>query len=295
MKERPIAVFDSGLGGLSVLRELLRQLPHEHFLYFGDSANAPYGCRSTQEIRRLTLAHGEALLQRSKALVVACNTATSAAIDALRQAHPERIVVGIEPALKPAADRFPGGRVLVMATDATLREEKFAALTEKCGQNCHVITCPCPGLMEFVERGELEGEALQRELRRLLAGKLSPAPDAVVLGCTHYPFLKKAIRQVIGTKPLLLDGADGTTRETKRRLHEAGLLREAGSPQEAELPCEAGPLREVEPLRKAKPLREAEPLREVGSARKLCLENSLNSPEINRLAELLLSSDLENP
>ncbi len=152
----PIAVFDSGVGGLSVLRELVAQMPSEHFLYFGDSANAPYGTRPTAEIRSLTLAHAECLFDRgAKALVVACNTATSAAIGALRARWPDRVIIGIEPALKLAVSRHPGGCIGVLATEATLREEKFAALLQRCAENCHILKCPCPELVEFVERGEL--------------------------------------------------------------------------------------------------------------------------------------------
>ena len=126
-----IAVFDSGLGGLSVLRHLRRRMPGERFLYYGDSAHAPYGVRSRAEVEALTLSTAERLMSRGlKALVVACNTATSAAIEPLRAKYPDLIVVGIEPALKLAADRFPGGRIGVMATPVTLREEKF----------CHLLT-----------------------------------------------------------------------------------------------------------------------------------------------------------
>lgn len=230
MRNRPIAVFDSGLGGISVLRELIRQMPREDFLYFGDSANAPYGSRSTQEIRALTEQHARNLFDRgAKALVIACNTATSAAVRELREKYPDKIIIGIEPALKPAADAFPGGTLLVMATDATLREAKFDALMTKFQGNCTILKCPCPGLVEFVERGELEGSDLHSRLREILAPYPTEKVDAVVLGCTHYPFLKKAIREVLGERPLLLDGADGTAKETRRRLAEAGLLRTEGA------------------------------------------------------------------
>lgn len=229
-KERPIAVFDSGLGGVSVLRELVRLMPQEHFLYFGDSANAPYGSRPTDEIRALTLCNAERLFARgAKALVVACNTATSAAIDVLRARYPERIIIGIEPALKLAVARHPCGNLLVMATEATLRERKFASLMERYAEDCHIVKCPCPELVAFVERGELSGAALDACLRRELLPCLDVPPDAVILGCTHYPFLKSAIRKVVGERPELLDGGSGTARETKRRLSEAGLLR-SGSP-----------------------------------------------------------------
>ena len=221
----PIGVFDSGLGGISVLRELVKLLPNEDFLYFGDSANAPYGSRSTQEIRELTLKHAERFFARgAKALVVACNTATSAAIDQLRATYPEKIIVGIEPALKPAVDRFPGGKILVMATEATLRERKFAALLEKHSSHCEIRKCPCPELVAFVERGELDSPALHEVLLRELREHLSPLPQATVLGCTHYPFLKTAIAKVVGKDCALLDGSEGTARETKRRLSQAELL-----------------------------------------------------------------------
>lgn len=230
MKQAPIAVFDSGLGGLSVLRKLIRQLPNEDFLYFGDSLNAPYGARSTQSIRTLTLEHGSRLIdQGAKALVIACNTATSAAVQELRLRYPEKIIVGIEPALKPAVDRFPGERILVMATDATLREEKFSALMGRFSQLCTIIKCPCPGLVEFVERGERNSPALLQHLQRILSPHLEPLPRAIVLGCTHYPFLTEAIRQTVGPVPELFDGADGTAKECRRRLEEGQLLNREGT------------------------------------------------------------------
>ena len=223
-KNEYIAVFDSGVGGISVLRQLHRELPNERYLYFGDSANAPYGTRPTEEIRALTLAAAEKLMARGvKALVVACNTATSAAITALRQAYPDTIVIGIEPALKPACDRFPGGTVGVMATPATLREQKFAALLERFSDRCRVVKLPAAGLVELVEQGigtGPESEALLRPLLEGWAGKL----DAVVLGCTHYPFAADTISRLLGPKTVLLDGGAGTARETKRRLAAADLL-----------------------------------------------------------------------
>ena len=222
-----IAVFDSGVGGISVLRQLRKQMPGERFLYLGDSANAPYGTRSRQEIGQLSLNVAKNLVSRgAKALVVACNTATAAAIDTLRQTYPELIVVGIEPALKPAADRFPGGTIGVLATPVTLNEEKFQQLSAHYGQHCTVVKLPAPGLSELVEHGKgdsSESEALLRPLLEPWVGKL----DALVLGCTHYPFAAGAIRRILGDDILLMDGGEGTARETKRRLREAGLLNEA--------------------------------------------------------------------
>ena len=219
-----IAVFDSGVGGLSVLRHLRRVMPGERYLYFGDSANAPYGTKTKKEVKALTFAAAQRLISRGiKALVVACNTATSAAIKELRQAYPDLIVIGIEPALKPAADRFPGGRLCVMATPMTLREEKFAALMHRYEEVCHVHKLPAPGLVELVEGGRADSPEAEALLKTLFATLEAP-PDAVVLGCTHYPFAAKAISRVLGEGVALLDGGDGTARETRRRLAKADLL-----------------------------------------------------------------------
>ena len=224
-KQDYIAVFDSGVGGISVLRHLRRQMPGERYLYFGDSANAPYGSRTTEQVRALTLAAAESLLSENaiKALVIACNTATAAAVRNLREKYPDLIVIGIEPALKLAADHFPGGRVGVMATEVTLREEKFDILLHRFDENCSVAKIPAPGLVQLIELGKgdsPEAEALLRQILTPYIGKL----DALVLGCTHYPFAAKAISRVLGDGVTLLDGGDGTARETKRRLEQAGLL-----------------------------------------------------------------------
>ncbi|MBQ4608724.1 MAG: glutamate racemase [Clostridia bacterium] len=219
-----IAVFDSGVGGVSVLRELIRLMPDERYLYFGDSANAPYGTKTTDEVRRLTFAAAEYLFSRGcKALVVACNTATAAAIRELRAAHPDRIIIGIEPALKVAADHFPGGEIGVMATPVTLREEKFDTLMHRFTDSCTVHTIPAPGLAELIERGETDGEEIEALLQPLLAPYTNKL-DALVLGCTHYPFAAPAIRRLLGEGTALLDGGAGTARQTKRRLEQAGLL-----------------------------------------------------------------------
>ena len=226
-KQSYIAVFDSGVGGISVLRHLRRRMPGERYVYFGDSANAPYGSRSTQEVRDLTLAAAEKLMREwpLKALVIACNTATAAAVKDLREKYPHLIVIGIEPALKLAADHFPGGRVGVMATEVTLREEKFDTLLHRFDENCSVFKIPAPGLVQLIEAGKAEAP----ETEALLQGILSPFGeklDALVLGCTHYPFAAKAISRILGEKVTLLDGGDGTARETLRRLQGADLLEE---------------------------------------------------------------------
>ncbi len=220
-----IAVFDSGVGGISVLRHLRRELPNERFVYFGDSANAPYGSRPTEQVRDLTLAAAKRLMEEYplKALVIACNTATAAAVKDVRAAYPELIVIGIEPALKLAADHFPGGRIGVMATEVTLREEKFDLLLHRFDENCTIAKIPAPGLVQLVEAGKVdcaETDALLHKLLDHYVGKL----DALVLGCTHYPFAAKAISRVLGEEVALLEGGGGTARETRRRLQEAGLL-----------------------------------------------------------------------
>ena len=228
-----IAVFDSGLGGISVLRELVRILPNERFLYFGDSANAPYGNRTTQQVKELTLKAAQTLIDRGvKALVIACNTATAAAITTLRETYPDLVIVGIEPALKTAAARFPGGRIGVMATKITLQEEKFSRQLERF-PNEQIFRIPAPGLVELVEAGKADSPETEELLCKLLApyvGKL----DALVLGCTHYPFVQKTIVKIMGEEVCLLDGGAGTARQTKRCLEQAGLLREGQGSVELE-------------------------------------------------------------
>ena len=226
-KEDYIAVFDSGVGGISVLRQLRKVMPEEKYIYFGDSANAPYGTRPTAEVRALTLAAAEKLMAEYpvKALVVACNTATAAGIDNLRKKYPDLIVIGIEPALKLAADRHPTGTIGVMATQVTLREEKFDHLVHRFDSSCQVVKIPAPGLVELIESGRGDSPEAQEFLHNLLDGFVGKL-DALVLGCTHYPFVKRNISAILGPGVEILHGGQGTARETKRRLGKAGLLRE---------------------------------------------------------------------
>ena len=222
-RDEAIAVFDSGVGGISVLRELLKQMPNENYLYFGDSANAPYGRKSTEEVRELTLHAAQMLLsQQVKALVVACNTATSAAITCLREKYPDTIIIGIEPALKLAADRFPTGQIGIMATEVTLREEKLAHQLERFPAAA-VTRITAPGLVELIESGCANSPQTETLLRQILTPYIGQL-DALVLGCTHYPFVKDTIAKIIGDATLLLDGGEGTARQTHRCLAEAGLL-----------------------------------------------------------------------
>ncbi len=224
-KTQPIAVFDSGVGGISVLRELIKILPQEDYIYYGDSKNAPYGMKDKETVKNLTIEAAEYLFaQGAKGLVVACNTATSAAVRVLREMYPDIPIVGIEPAVKPAATLKPNCRVLVMATPMTIREEKFKKLMARYEDQAEIIPLPCPGLMDFVERGDLHSEDFRRYLEELLfAHRIHPV-DSVVLGCTHYPFAKELIQDILGPDVLVFDGGEGTAREMKRRLAEADLL-----------------------------------------------------------------------
>ncbi len=224
-RRQPIGVFDSGIGGISVLRELVRIMPNEDYLYFGDSANAPYGIRKREEVRELTVRHVKHLMQLgTKGVVVACNTATSAAVAVLRRMYPMFPVVGIEPAIKPAAVEKPGARIVVMATPMTLRQKKFQDLMGRYESQIQIVPLPCPGLMEFVEQGDLEGEKLRRYLAELFQSVAGEPVDGIVLGCTHYPFVRRMIQEVMGKGVTIYDGGPGTAREMRRRLAESGFL-----------------------------------------------------------------------
>ncbi len=223
----PVGVFDSGVGGISTLQEMVRQLPGEHFLYYGDMKNAPYGTKTPEEVRVCVREVVRKLLERKiKALVIACNTATSAAAAELR-AELDIPVIGMEPALKPAHELRKDGQILVLATPLTLRLEKFSRLMELYGEGA--VRVPCPGLMELVE-AEREEEA-REYLQRLFAGFDMEQVDAVVLGCTHYVFLRSVIRDMIPEHTALTDGNEGTARQLGRVLAARGLLNEgeAGS------------------------------------------------------------------
>lgn len=221
----PIGVMDSGMGGISVLRELAGLLPHENFVFYGDSANAPYGSRSTEEIYRLTEQVVQKLLKCGvKAVVIACNTASSAAGARLRAEYPELPIVAIEPALKPAVIACPGGRVVVLATEATLRERKFARLLTEWQGKAEIIKLPLPGLPEFVERGELDSPQLREFLQGFFVQLADRPVDGVVLGCTHYPFVRRVIAELLGPQAKVFDGAAGTARQLRRRLYSRRLL-----------------------------------------------------------------------
>ena len=223
-----ICVFDSGVGGISVLKELVKIMPNEDFLFFGDSLHAPYGTKTKEEVKKLTIEATKRFMEEgAKGVTIACNTATSAAVRTLREMYPDFPIVGIEPALKPAAEKYPGKRVLVLATPMTIAEEKFHLLLSKYEDACDVIPLPAPGLMEFVENGKTDTKELKDFLEKLLfpykRGEKKEV-SAVVLGCTHYPFVAKQIRDVLGENAEIFDGSEGTAREMKRRLSVANAL-----------------------------------------------------------------------
>lgn len=227
-KKSPIAVFDSGMGGISVLKEMVKAMPEEDFLYYGDSVNAPYGTKSVEEVRALTIGHVKRFIEvdHAKAIAIACNTATSAAVKVLREMYPSVPLVGVEPAIKPAVYATANPSILVMATPRTLKEEKFHNLRELYKEHAKIYPLPCPGLMEFVEKGILEGPELESFLDELLSPYLQKNITGIVLGCTHYPFVAKTIQKVAGPEVTLFDGAEGTARELRRRIQEADLLQD---------------------------------------------------------------------
>ena len=226
----PIGVFDSGVGGLSVLAEIARQLPHEDLLYFADSANCPYGPRPTEEIQQLSRAVVEFLLgQGAKLIVVACNTASAAALTYLRQTFAVPIV-GMVPAVKPAVTMTESKVVGVLATRVTLQGRLFSDVVERFATDIEVIPQVCPGLVERVEAGELNGPETEALLRRCLEPPLERGADILVLGCTHYPFLIPAMRRIAGADVAILDPSPAVARQVGRVLAERGLLNPKAEP-----------------------------------------------------------------
>ena len=220
----PIGVFDSGVGGISVLKELVSLMPNENFIYFGDSKNAPYGTKSFDEIEKLTVENAKYLRNKGcKAIVIACNTATSAGGKAVREML-DIPVIGIEPALKPAALMCEHPKVAVMATPLTLKLETFANLMEKFDDNAVIYTVECPEIVGFVEKGILQGAEIENCIRKYFEPLKGVKLDGIVLGCTHYPFVKNVIKKVVGEDVKLFDGGKGTAKELLRRLNEKNLL-----------------------------------------------------------------------
>ena len=232
----PVGVFDSGVGGLSVLRALHALLPGERLLYVADSAHAPYGDKPAAYVQ----ARAEHALDRLRALgckaaVVACNTVTGLSIEALRARHPGWPIVAIEPAVKPAAQRTRRGIIGVLATRNTVDSPGLARLIVRHAGGVQVLARACPGWAERVERGELEGPATEVAVAQQVRPLVEAGADVLVLGCTHYPFLRPVIERIAGPGVEVLDPAPAVARELQRRLQALDLLAPAGPPA-ADLP-----------------------------------------------------------
>jgi glutamate racemase len=222
--ENPVGVFDSGVGGLSVLREIRRELPGEHLLYVADSAHAPYGDKPAELIEARAIAIIEFLVsQRVKAIVVACNTATGVAIQMLR-AKFSLPIIAMEPAVKPAVTHTKSGVIAVLATSRTIASDNFAKLHERFGANVQILMQACPGLVEQVEAGDLSGKKTRSLIEQYIAPLLARGADTIVLGCTHYPFLAALIREISGPEVAIIDPSAAIARELRRRLESASLL-----------------------------------------------------------------------
>jgi glutamate racemase len=225
---QPIGVFDSGVGGLTVLREIRRELPQEDLLYVADSGHAPYGDKPMEVIEARAVAITEFLLEQgAKAVVVACNTATGAAARLLRSRYPVPIVA-MEPAVKPAVAQTRSGVIGVLATRRTLESHNFCVLMERVGTGAEVLLQPCPGLVERVEEGDLDGDHTRALLVDYLRPLLERGADTLVLGCTHYPHLIPLIGRLAGPEVAVLDSGAAVARQVRRRLESLGLL---ASPQ----------------------------------------------------------------
>jgi glutamate racemase len=227
---QPIGIFDSGVGGLSVLRPIREIFPNEHILYFADQAHVPYGSRSLAEIRHFSEEITRFLLdQGAKIIVVACNTASAAALSSLRETFPEVAFVGMEPAVKPAALETRSGKVGVLATENTFSSPRYALLMSRFAQDVEVIENPCRGLVSLIEAGDIATGETEALLRRVLDPMLAAGVDTLVLGCTHYPFVRPLIEGIVGEigtgHPVtVIDPAPAVARQTGRVLARRQLL-----------------------------------------------------------------------
>ena len=226
-EQQPIGVFDSGVGGLSVLRHLQAQLPAEQFIYLADQAHVPYGSRSAQEIIQFSQGITQFFLQlKAKAIVVACNTASAAALSQLRRQFALPFV-GMEPAVKPAASQTQSGKVGILATGGTFASDRYARLTTQYAQGVAVWEDPCLGLVPEIEAGRIHSPMVRQILHQALTPMLAAGVDTVVLGCTHYPFVLPVVEEIVGTAVPVIDPAPAVARQTKVVLQRHGLLASA--------------------------------------------------------------------
>jgi len=220
-----VGVLDSGVGGLSVLRHLRLELPAERFLYFADQAHIPYGPRPAAEVLAFTAAITRFMLARdAKLIVVACNTATTAALDSLRQLFPDVPFVGMEPAVKPAAAQTRSGVVGVLATPGTLSSHRYASLMARFAADVRVYEDPCAGLVPLIEAGALAADETRALLRRVVAPMLAAGADTLVLGCTHYPFVRPLLDEIVGQEVTIIDPAPAVARQTRNVLQQRRRL-----------------------------------------------------------------------
>jgi glutamate racemase len=225
----PIGVFDSGVGGLSVLRAMRAQMPEEDVIYFGDQGHVPYGPRPMEQIQNFSEGITRFLLaQNTKSIVVACNTASAAALKFLRGKFPDVPFVGMEPAVKPAAEQTLTGVVGVLATPATFQGALYASVVERFASGVQVLQHTCPGLVGQIERGDLNGPRARAILEDALLPMLEKHIDTVVLGCTHYPFVIPLIEEIVGENVRVIDPAPSVARQARRLLEAGGLNRHVG-------------------------------------------------------------------
>ena len=227
----PIGVFDSGVGGLSVLRSIREQMPEEDVIYFGDQGHVPYGPRSMEQIQNFSEGITKFLLKHdSKIIVVACNTASAAALKYLRATFPGISFVGMEPAVKPAAETTKTGRVGVLATPATFQGALYASVVERFGAEVELFQHTCPGLVGQIEKGDLDSSATRTILENALNPMLDKNIDTVVLGCTHYPFVIPLIEQIVGDakRVRVIDPAPSVARQVRRLLEADGMKNQSG-------------------------------------------------------------------
>ncbi|RYD05287.1 hypothetical protein N752_09950 [Desulforamulus aquiferis] len=225
----PIGIFDSGVGGLSVAREIRRLLPHEDIVYYADSAFCPYGDKDPAIIRRRELTIVDFLVkQGAKIIVVACNTASSTGLEELRKSFTIPIV-GMEPAVKPAVAASKSGRIGVLATCVTIAGDRFSSLVKRFAENTTVITQPCPGLVELIEEGKLDEPETEEVLKGFLQPVLGQNADTLVLGCTHYPFLRPLVQRLAGPEVAVIDSGFAVARQVSRLLYDLDLINEGSS------------------------------------------------------------------
>ncbi len=221
---RPIGIFDSGVGGLSVLRQIVHQLPHEDIIYVADQFHVPYGRRPLEEVRGFAEGITRYLLSKNaKIIVLACNTASAAALKYLRESYPNIPFVGMEPAVKPAAERTKSGAVGVLATPATFQGALYASVIERFAQGVKVFQHTCPGLVQQIEQGDFDGPITRKILEEALNPMLASNIDTVVLGCTHYPFVIPLIQAIVGEQVRVIDPAPAVARQTARLLEQQNL------------------------------------------------------------------------